>query len=301
MSVCQNCGKEFQPRSKYYPAKACSKECRYALSAKNGTGKLRGRREERVCPRCDKQFICRVAKPQTYCSWDCMMAERVEESRAKRTCEVCGKEFTHFKRQDQRTCSPACRNKLTGSRREVNYPRCPECGVSTGSYNRKYCDEHRPNRPGIKPLPRKTAICVGCGEEFSRPGSYPGKMKYCSNKCSHHEVKSVRDKFVLGLNEKAVVFHSMWEVRFVAACERFDIPWRRYDGPDIETSEGTYRPDFIIWDDTVVDVKGWLRPESEAKCREAGVRLVTREDLLEFERGGSLPRKSLDPLLAPMA
>lgn len=284
MSICQNCGKEFEQPSKYRTNKTCSDECRYAMSAKNSTGKLRGRREKRTCPRCGTQFECTVAKPKTYCTWDCMMEARTEESRASRICQVCGKEFTYFKRQDQRTCSPACRNKLTAAQREINYPQCKVCGVSTGSYNRIYCDEHRPSRPGRKPLDRKIATCVGCGEEFSRPGTWPGQMKYCSNKCSHKETKSVRDKFVLELNDKAIVFHSEWEMQFWMICRRHHVSIRRYDGPDIETSEGIYRPDFIIGDGIVVDVKGWLRPESEVKCREAKVLVIGKAWLKGLER-----------------
>ena len=95
------------------------------------------------------------------------------------------------------------------------------------------------------------------------------------------------------LNEKTVVFHSMWEVRFVAACERFSIPWRSYDGPDIQTSEGVYRPDFIVNGDYVIDVKGWLRPESEQKvieAREQGVdvHIVDKDDLEIMEAGADL-------------
>ncbi|AON96861.1 zinc finger binding domain [Mycobacterium phage Tonenili] len=39
---------------------------------------------------------------------------------------------------------------------------------------------------------------------------------------------------------------------------------------------------------SLIDVKGWLRPESEVKCREAGVRLITKADLLRLESGDSL-------------
>lgn len=110
-------------------------------------------------------------------------------------------------------------------------------------------------------------------------------MKYCSNKCSHHEVKSVRDKYVADLNGKAVVFHSGWEVRFWAICLRLEVDVRRYDGPDIETTEGVYRPDFIVGpDELIVEVKGWEeRPGTAEKLLDAGVVLVGKESLNELE------------------
>jgi hypothetical protein len=124
-----------------------------------------------------------------------------------------------------------------------------------------------------------THTCLCCGEEFERPYWYPNKKKYCSNRCSHVQQKKVRDKFIADLPEGAVVFHSGYEIRFWAWCLRSDIPVRSYDGPDIQTSQGTYRPDFIITEagkERVVDVKGWLRPESKVKVTEAGdVWLVT--------------------------
>lgn len=286
MSVCVNCNSEFDQKNKYRETKTCSTKCRYEMSAKSTRAKS-GAIMISACQGCGTDFENRVAKPKKFCTWDCMVKHRVEDSRQSRICEGCGNEFTHFKRQDQRTCSPACRNKVTARQRDKNYPKCVTCGIPTGSYNRIYCDEHRP-RTGQKPAPRKVARCLGCGEEFSRPSGWQGKMHYCSNACSHKQVKSVRDKYVAILNEKAVVFHSGWEIRFWAVCLRFDIPIRSYDGPDIDTSAGTYRPDFIVNGDTVIDVKGWLRPESEVKYREAGIHLVSRDDLLEFERSGVL-------------
>jgi predicted nuclease of restriction endonuclease-like RecB superfamily len=138
---------------------------------------------------------------------------------------------------------------------------------------------------------------MGCGEEFSRPGTWPGQMHYCSNKCSHAQQKKTRDKYVLNLSEHAVVFHSGWEIRFYAACLRFDIPIRSYDGPDIQTSQGVYRPDFIITTtdgkERIMEVKGWLRPEARDKIREAqclGYRIfvLSKDQLLRLETGDSL-------------
>lgn len=205
--------------------------------------------------------------------------------RPVKKCVTCESEFNPSHPR-QEACSRACIPKK--GRQHLT---CP-CGVNTGSYQKKYCcPEHREKWGKKKPPPRMiTYTCLGCGDDFERPHWYPNKKKYCSNACSHRQVKKVRDKFIADLPDGAVVFHSMWEVRFVAACERFDIPWRSYDGPDIVTSEGIYRPDFIINTTTVVDVKGWLRPESAVKIDQAraqglSVVTITKEDLLALECG----------------
>lgn len=262
MSICANpaCGKEFEQKSKYREAKTCSKECRYAVSAAT-TKSSSGRWETKTCP-CGVEFQSAKAKPQTYHDWDCMMKHRQEDSRASRTCEnpECGKEFTYFKRQDQRTCSPACRNKVTAMQRENNYPECRTCGVSTGSYNRIYCDEHRPNRPGRKPLPRKTAVCQNpdCGQEFSKPGTWPGAMMFCSLDCSNKAPSYRRIKRYSFGNLNA---EGGYELRFLACLQRLNIEWEpwpddapiRYTTPDGKAR--TYTPDFRV-EDLVVEVKG---------------------------------------------
>ena len=165
-------------------------------------------------------------------------------------------------------------------------------------YCSKYCaDEGR--RRGIKQQPRtKSAICLGCGEEFTRPESYQSAMHYCSNKCSHSERKRVRDRYVLTLHEDAIVFRSTWELRFVAACFRFNLPWRRYDGELLITSEGNYRPDFIAGiEEYVIEIKGRMDEVSVVKI-EAGkqafgdkYKVILEDDLIQFEETGELDVK----------
>jgi hypothetical protein len=189
-----------------------------------------------------------------------MMAARTEEARASRTCVVCGKEFTYFKRQDQRTCSALCRNKLTGSQREINFPACRVCGISTGSYNRVYCDEHRPSRPGRKPMARRESICEGCGQKFSRPGTWPGKMMFCSLECSNANHSSRRARHYQHGDWN---LNGSYELRFAACLDRLSIKWRRwpnddpfiYRTPDGKTHE--YRPDFLVDEKFAVETKGW--------------------------------------------
>jgi hypothetical protein len=87
------------------------------------------------------------------------------------------------------------------------------------------------------------------------------------------------------MTEGAVVFHSGWEIRFWAVCLRVGVPIRSYDGPDIQTSAGIYRPDFMVGDDLVVEVKGWEdRPGTPERLAESGVIMVGKEHLARLER-----------------
>lgn len=205
--------------------------------------------------------------------------------RAEKDCPTCGEHFACV-RPEQVYCSRKC-IQSKGRAHLV----CP-CGVNTGSYQKKYCcDDHRKKwQKHKKPTLMITHTCLGCGETFERRYNYPGKLKYCSNKCSHSQQKKVRDKFIADLPEGAVVFHSGWEIRFWSVCLRLDIPIRSYDGPDIQTSQGVYRPDFIIGqDDLIVEIKGWEdRPGTPEKLAESGVLVIGKSHLEVFE-GCSYP------------
>lgn len=288
MSVCAICSEEFTLKQGSR-AKTCSPDCRekYRVQRTIEASAKEGAWVTKNCVVCGQEFTRRKGKVGVVCSTKCRAEKQKKDGKEDRTCTQCGKIFTNYHRQEQNTCSVKCAAQARSKGR--NYPPCETCGQPTGSYYRAFCDEHLGTRKGRKPAERKTATCMGCGEEFSRPGYWPGKMHYCSNKCSHSQQKKVRDKFVLNLNDQAVVFHSGWEIRFWAACLRFDIPIRSYDGPDLQTPVGIYRPDFIINDDTIVEVKGHLRPESAVKVSSADVLVIDKEALLTFERDGFLP------------
>lgn len=270
MSKCQHCGVEFEQKNKYRESKTCSSECRYALSGRSNKQAQGAQYLDRECPQCGSTFDGKT----THCSRMCSNKARSGEDhpavialkkRGYPSCKVCGEPTMHTQRE---TCPEHRRPQI-----ERELAVCP-CGLPAANIRSKYCSEEHRKKWGKKPPAEMvTKICLGCGQEFTRYKNAPGKLKYCSNACSHKQVKSVRDKFIADLPEGAVVFHSMWEVRFVAACERFGVPWRSYDGPDIRTSLGVYRPDFILTHrdgaERVVDVKGWMRPESAQKIKEA--------------------------------
>ncbi|WNO26979.1 Holliday junction resolvase [Mycobacterium phage SrishMeg2525] len=285
MATCEVCTSEFTPPTKYNQAKTCSKKCRYELSARRNREKQGAHYLGKVCPQCGEKFDGK----STFCGRVCSNKYRSGDRHPRTTrvfppCKVCGEPTQHTQRA-------TCPEHRRGHEPQVEKV-CP-CGASTGSFTRLYCsDEHRALY-GKKKAPTLMVehICLGCGEKFERAHHYPGKKKYCSNRCAHREQKMTTEVAALVSNDRTLIFRSTWEMRFYCACLRFDIPIRSYDGPDIETSQGVYRPDFIIGkpgEERVVDVKGWLRPESEVKCREAGVHLVTKQELLRLESGDSL-------------
>ena len=198
-------------------------------------------------------------------------------------CKVCDAPIT-----DGTQFATCLDHRRNWSQREL--ATCP-CGQPAQNLRSKYCGAECRRKWGRKPPLRMVGhVCLCCGKSFTLPWNYPSKGKYCSNACAHRQVKKVRDKFIADLPEGAVVFHSGWEIRYWAVCLRRDIPIRSYDGPDIETSQGIYRPDFIVGDGKVVDVKGWMRPESQIKIEESRaqgveVTVVDKAALLALEQG----------------
>jgi hypothetical protein len=240
-----------------------------------------------------------------YCSNECIKIYS-NKNKIKPVYCPCGKEAEHKltpkgKYKWNKYCSDTCRKFYYF--REIK-PKICACGKNIPHklkpdgypYWNKFCSDECRSLYGNYPKGKtKSAICVGCGLEFTRPDSYKSAMKYCSNKCSHFEVKSVRDKFVLELNDKAVVFHSMWEMRFASACERYNIPWRRYDGEDIITDLGNHRPDFFVGEnDDIVEIKGQFDYEDLIKTKRTkeiyGEKyfLLFEEQLQYFEKTGIL-------------
>lgn len=186
----------------------------------------------------------------------------------------------------------------------LSVPSGTRAGSSRGSYSKvekkcpcgnrvfttKYCSHEcilKYGKTGRTYGSRKSAVCLGCGEAFTRPASYPSTMKYCSNRCAKKEQKRGWSKTAVVLGEDVLILRSMYELRFVAVCERRGWDWRSYDGPDIQTSAGTYRPDFIV-NGRTVEVKGLHGEESRTKVEEAreqghDIWLVQIDELKELE------------------
>jgi len=257
--------------------------------------------QERRTPKQQKEIIQKISKTKTGVKWN----EKQHQARPKKervlrlivpkNCVNCGIEFIFSGPQNAKYCEHCRTSKIYRKTFDEDHSQICPCGNKTGKKNKGYCSVKCRHTYGKYPeLKTKSAVCVGCGEEFTKPASYPSAMKYCSNKCSHHEVKSVRDKFILELGDKAIVFHSMWELRFAAACDKHNIPWRRYDGPDIITPLGNHRPDFITHDENIVEIKGQfdyedlIKTEKTKEIYKRKYFLLFEEELKYFEETGIL-------------
>lgn len=285
-SNCEICGDEFeQPR--YRTKRTCSTACGKELRTRNMKATYEAQETwiVKVCPGCGEEFKYRRSKPYNTCSVKCRGKMAAQEARAASTCTVCGNEFTHYARQDRNTCSVKCAAIARSS--GIHYPECKVCGVSTGSYNRIYCSEHRTSRPGRKPIPRKTAVCQQCKEEFSRPGTWPGQMMFCSLKCSNLQHSRKRAQHY---RHGEVNLNSGYEIRFIACLTRLNISWAPWpdDRPFILDGH-EYRPDFLV-EGLAIETKGWDHPNSpQPRIRDSWdlsepLVVVDRQRLGELER-----------------
>lgn len=154
-----------------------------------------------------------------------------------------------------------------------------------------YCSpEHRRlyGHAGRKPKPPIKKVCLGCGEEFVLPGWKMNEgRKYCSNECAKREQKKGWGKVGVQVHDGVLVLRSMYELRFVAVCERRGWEWRNFDGAAFQTRHGNYRPDFIV-NGRIVEVKGWVTPAVHEKIEDSGrdVWLVDEAELVRLEEGG---------------
>lgn len=294
MTSCEICGEEFSQKSKYRNGRTCSDECAKELRAKAmRRAYARGGSwvtATCVTPGCGAEFVHRRCRPQKYCTKACynrMVSESAQRERicARPGCEVV---MTNYGRQEQQFCSVDCRNKYTATQRTINFPQCKVCGVSTESYNRIYCEEHRP-KAGRPASPRKTATCQNprCGEEFSRPGTWPGQMMFCSLKCSNEQHSRKRAQHY---KHGEVNVNGSYELRFLACLARLNIPWEPFPDDQPFVHDGhTYTPDFVV-EGMVIEVKGGERPgHPQIAMRAAWDRpeplvLVDREKLGQLER-----------------
>jgi len=162
-----------------------------------------------------------------------------------------------------------------------------------------YCSDACRNKfgkPTFKKGSQVTFTCFGCGEEKTVPINYPSAKKFCSNACAKRGI--LKKKIGVNEGDYAIILDSTWESLFYGTCGFLKVPIRRYDGPAYEYSGGKYRPDFIVGDSVIVDVKGWMDGRSRQVQREVPGITFVDQPFLEILRKADSPEDFLSLLVS---
>ncbi|WP_435128361.1 helix-hairpin-helix domain-containing protein [Halobaculum sp. D14] len=129
VSVCQECGKEFEHEYGLDERSYCSRECFVAA--------VKAVQRTSVCEQCGTEFE-HEQKERTYCSMECLAESNKSgtSSEATSICKRCGEEFTHPRYQDRTYCSKQCYLDTARPRAEgTEYPEVYEAleGLGTQS------------------------------------------------------------------------------------------------------------------------------------------------------------------------
>lgn len=230
-----------------------------------------------------------------------------------RQCKLCTKTFEPST-VAQVFCGRSCARRVEGAKKSEEQQAayaadpilCP-CGKAIPyevRHSVKYCTKECRMTHGGKrqkdPENYLTFVCLGCGEEVTRPKRYSTYAKYCSNACAAKHTKAKKHIVV----DDAVVLDSGYEALLWGLCSVLKVPIERYDREQgVEWREdGWYAPDFVVTchgRQVAVETKGLQDSEDEARWAafreksEVPLVVLAREDLL----GLSVSREDLLALL----
>lgn len=195
-------------------------------------------------------------------------------------CECCGKEYklilsenNYNKGKYKKTCSETCAHKLSikNCNNEIR-----KINISNTIHNLI-----KLNNTG-----NKIKICEYCGKEFTNLDN--NSNQYCSNECmikgrsKKLSESAKRNKFG-GLNPNTTHKHykrgyynniwcdSSWELGFVVYCLEHNISIKRntsYKEYSFENKIYKFYPDFIINNNELVEIKGFITPKNKAKIEQ---------------------------------
>lgn len=166
--ICQQCWEEFE--TKYPNAKFCSRKC---------IGLSQRKREESICPICEKSFYSRNNKDQKYCSKECYT--KAQTTLHNKKCERCGKEFKP-RGDKSKYCSRECLYRALSvnnvKEKKIYIIKCQQCWkeFETEKKDRKYCS----NKCCTLSHKIQDNICPICWTSFHR--TQPDQI-YCSHEC----------------------------------------------------------------------------------------------------------------------
>lgn len=204
------------------------------------------------------------------------------------TCSGCNKKVLKHLSQLTRTdvvfCTLECRNK--------NYQKV------------------LPNWRPVNYLGKVEHLCVGCSATFKVSRNSPQKRQFCSISCKAEnlprkphtaETKSklslaaakqninYRPNFIYKNNNISIQMRSSWEVKYATWLDSNNIQWE-YEPKFLLSSGYVYVPDFRLSDGSVVEIKGYFRPDARLKwemfCKEYPLidkQLLMKADLQELK------------------
>lgn len=128
IKICEHCGKEiivlncYAKRNQY---KYCSRKC-YRSEPSIMKGKIRIGKIDVKCVHCEKIFKDYASSKRKYCSIECFNLAPKKNTKIKRTCKYCGKEFkikiSRIKKGVGKYCSHSC-SGLARNQKGKNSPR----------------------------------------------------------------------------------------------------------------------------------------------------------------------------------
>ena len=249
MFVCKYCGKEFPTHQKLGGhISCCSKNPNYENRIKNISEARKKYADSRIY-----KFVC----------------------------EVCGNEYElklskndYSKGKYRKTCSRKCAHIKSVENR--NYEEI-NSKISEAVKNSEKFKSATHNR--IKG--EEFVVCPICGKVYSRIKT---KRRYCSEECMligrHKKLsENAKKQNFGGLNPdsfykfkmgwyKGIFCNSSFELAYLIYCLDHNIPIKRCNKKFVYSFKGkqyNYYPDFIINEDTIVEVKGYINEKAKAK------------------------------------
>ena len=233
-------------------------------------------------------------------------------------CEVCGSNYeidclkNNFNNgKYKHTCSSKCAHKLTVNNTDINEK---NKNISLNSHSNPFLknkhlengiwlendDEYnRQHRIYYKDTLYKKCICDICGNEFDvkelSNGRY-SKSKFCSKKCYSKFYSNFANEHDFGGKNYSKKFHngkyhgircdSSWELAYLVYNLEHNIPIKRCNIKfyyiDENNIKRKYTPDFIINDNEIIEIKGYLSDRDRLKnIQNKQVHILFYEDLID--------------------
>lgn len=195
-------------------------------------------------------------------------------------CPKCG--INHTK--SGKFCSRSCANSRTWSEedklaRSISLKNSEKCKLA----NEK------------QKLPNIIKNCIICNKEMTIKST--SNKKCCSRECVHKFISINNKNKTGGYREGSgrsisgyyqnIYCGSTYELVWVMYNLHHNIPFKRFDGYIIYDENKKYYPDFILNDNTIIEIKGYHTDTVDIKCQAAiqqgyNIKVLYKQDLKEM-------------------